>query len=160
MPKPITVGEVEDRFACFMRMHRRAMMGYFQSIGMFNGHPHILFHVRRTPGLTQNELAACMHVSPASIAISIRRFEDAGLVERRRDEQDGRVMHLYLTPAGEKMDAACAKGRDFMTETLYQGFTQGECEALYALLGKMIDNMQAACETMPAGDSAGKEDVT
>ncbi len=159
MPKPITVGEVEERFSRFMRLHRRTMMGYFQRIGMFNGHPHILFHVRRSPGLTQKELAERMNVSPAAIAISIRRFEDAGLVERRRDDRDGRVMHLFLTPAGEEMDAACAKGRDYMTATLYQGFTQEDYDALHALLGKMIDNMHSAGAALPSEELLGKDDM-
>lgn len=158
MTRPITLGEVEDRFAQFMRMHRRTMMGYFQRIGMFNGHPHMLFHIRRQPGLTQKALAERMHISPASVAISIRRFESAGLVERRRDDRDGRVVHLYLTLAGEEMDAACAKGRDYMMDTLYQGFSQEEQEALYALLGKMIDNMQTACGDIAPEETSGKDD--
>lgn len=151
MPQHVTTGELETRFARFMRTHRKTMRRYFQSIGMFNGHPHMLFHIRRSPGITQKELARHMEISPASVAISIRRLEGAALIRRERDEKDGRVMHLYLTPAGEEMDAACARGKEFLMNTAYQGFTQEEQDILYVLLDKMTQNLQAACESLPSG---------
>lgn len=76
----VSAGELEDRLALFMRTHRRAMHRYFQSVGMFNGHPHMLFHLAHSPGLSQKELAQRMEISPASVAISIRRLESAGLI--------------------------------------------------------------------------------
>ena len=148
MTQPITIQELEARFARFMRIHHKTMHRYFQSIGMFNGHPHMLFHIRRTPGITQKELAEHMEISPASVAISIRRLESASLIRRERDEKDGRVMHLYLTPVGEEMDRACAKGKEFLMNTAYRGFTAEEQNALAALLQKMTLNLQEACDTL------------
>ena len=132
-----------------MRIHHKTMRRYFQSVGMFNGHPHMLFHIRRTPGITQKKLAEHLEISPASVAISIRRLEGAALIRRQRDEKDGRVMHLYLTPAGEEMDKACAKGKDFLMNPAYRGFTQEEQDTLAVLLEKMTANLQEACETLP-----------
>ncbi len=142
--KPITE-QVEDRLFGFIRTHRNTMHRYFQSIGMFNGHPHLLVHLRRHPGITQRELAAMHSISPASVTISIKRLEAAGLVRR---EKQGRQMHLYLTDAGVAMDAACARGRDFMIEHLYEGLTEEELTTLYALLGKMTENLQRSCAAM------------
>ncbi len=145
MADKITTGQVEDRLFCFMRTHRCTMHRYFQSIGMFNGHPHMLAHLRRHPDITQHQLAKMLDISPASVTISIKRLEAAGLVRR---EKRGRQMHLTLTPQGEAMDTACAKGRDFMIEHLYQGLSPDELEMLYTLLGKMTDNLQRSCTTM------------
>ncbi len=147
MPKAVNVEALEDRFALFMRTHRRTMHRYFQSIGLFNGHPIMLFRIRQRPGLTQKELAEEMEISAASVAISVKRMEAAGLIERRRDETDARIIHLYLTPEGQKMDAACGKGRDFMIRTMYRDLTDEEKQTLYSLLEKMTDNLQSACDT-------------
>ncbi len=151
MPDRITAEQVEKRLFCFIHSHRSTMHRYFQSIGMFNGHPHMLFHLRRHPGSTQKELAEVMDISPASVTISIKRLESAGLVRR---EKQGRQMHLYLTPAGEAMDTACAHGREFMIEHLYQGLTEAELTTLHALLEKMTDNLQRTCAAM---DTAKEE---
>ncbi len=156
MATHITVAELDRWVARFMRMHHKTMRRYFHSIGMFNGHPHMLFHIRHTPGITQKELAAHLDVSPASVAISIRRLESAGLICRRRDEKDGRVMHLYLTDAGAEVDATCAKGKDFMIHTAYRGLTQEEQDTLHRVLQKMIDNLQDACASLPV---KGEDDL-
>lgn len=152
----VSAGELEDRLALFMRTHRRAMHRYFQSVGMFNGHPHMLFHLAHSPGLSQKELAQRMEISPASVAISIRRLESAGLICRRRDDRDARIWRLYLTPEGQAMDTSCARGRDFLVDTLYRGFTPEERQELYRLLDKMIVNLQAGCEALPPE----KEDIS
>lgn len=152
------VGALEDRMALFMRLHHRAMHRYFRSVGMFNGHPHMLFIIRHRPGITQKELAEVMEISPASVAISVRRSEEAGLIRRCRDERDGRVMHLYLTAEGERMDAACARGRDFLIAALYRDFTPEDRRALYALLEKMTNGLIAATADLPGvGDEEGRE---
>lgn len=143
------IGEVEDRLAAFMHQRRRTMHRYFCSIGLFNGHPPMLFHLRRQPGITQKELAQRMEISPASVTTSIRRMEAAGLVRREKDTADGRVTHLYLTDEGERMDAACASGRDFLIANLYRGLSPQETSTLYTLLDKMILNLQAAADTLP-----------
>lgn len=157
MSNTVTTEELEDRFAGFIRLHRNTMHRYFLSIGMFNGHPHMLFHIRRHPGITQGELATHLEVSAASVAISIRRLESAGLVRRQRDEQDGRVVHLFLTDDGVEMDAACARGRQFMIDSLYRGLTEEEQATLYALLGKLTGNLQEACAGLPQSAPCSNE---
>ena len=65
----------------------------------------LLLAIKGHPGEvppTVGELAdylACKHHSVVEL---INRAVDAGLVERRRDEDDHRVVHLLLTPLGEE----------------------------------------------------------
>ncbi len=148
----ITVGQLEDRFAAFMRLHRRTMHRYFQSVGMFNGHPHLLFHIRRQPGITPRELAAHMKLSAATVTVSVQRLETAGLVRREDDQKDRRVTHLYLTNEGMRMDEACSHGRDFLMDTVYKDFTDQEVATLYALLDKMTVNLQMGYKTLEGKD--------
>ena len=54
---PFATGMLDDRLALFIRTHHRTMHRYFQSVGMFNGHPHMLFHIAHSPGITQKALA-------------------------------------------------------------------------------------------------------
>ena len=145
MDDKITAAAVEGRLMGFIRTHRATMRRYFHSIGMFNGHPHMLFHLRRRPGMTQKELAAAMDISPASVAVSVKRLEAAGLVRR---EKQGHESRLHLTAEGEAMDAACARGRDFMIAHVYNGLTDGELATLDKLLTKMTANLQNTCAAM------------
>jgi DNA-binding MarR family transcriptional regulator len=51
----------------------------------------------RRPGLNVNDAAAALRLQPANVSTSVRALERRGLVERRRDEQDGRVVRLHPT---------------------------------------------------------------
>ena len=67
-------------------------------------------------------------------------------------------MHLYLTAEGERMDAACARGRDFLIAALYCDFTPEDRRAMYALLEKMTNGLIAATADLPGvGDEEGRE---
>ena len=58
----------------------------------------ILKRLSRTPGLSQNELAAIVEVEPITIGRLIDRLETRGLVERRPDPKDRRIHRLHLKP--------------------------------------------------------------
>ena len=61
---------------------------------------HLIFH---RPGISQTLAAERMGVTTASISASVRVLEEQGLIERRRDSQDARVMLLHLAPSGEQL---------------------------------------------------------
>jgi DNA-binding MarR family transcriptional regulator len=52
----------------------------------------------RRPGLSVNDVAAALRLQPANVSATIRTLEARGLVERRRDPTDGRVVRLTPTP--------------------------------------------------------------
>jgi DNA-binding MarR family transcriptional regulator len=140
----VTSEEVDEQLHEFMHTHRNVMRRFFQACGIFNGHPFMLFHIRRHPGLTQKQLADVMHISPASAAISLRRMEEAGLVARTPDERDGRVTHLTLTAEGQAMDDRCSRGKQFTADVLFRGFSDEERQQFSDMLNRMRDNLENA----------------
>lgn len=151
--------EVVDRqLLDFLHLHKDTMRRFFQNCGLFNGHPFHLFYIHTHPGVTQKELSEQLNVAPATIAISIRRLESAGLVERTRDTKDKRISHLSLTEKGIDMDNRCLKGKDFLIESLYKDFSEEELTTLSTLLKKMTNNLETAQNTMP--NLPKEEDIT
>src|SRR5262249_13020004 len=59
---------------------------------------HLVFH---RPGISQTVAAERLGVTTASVSTSVREMESQGLIERRPDPDDARVMLLYLAPFGE-----------------------------------------------------------
>ena len=53
----------------------------------------------RRPGLSVNETAAELRLAPANVSTALRALEARGLLERRRDSDDGRVVRLQPTTA-------------------------------------------------------------
>jgi DNA-binding MarR family transcriptional regulator len=61
---------------------------------------HLVFH---RPGISQTSVAERLGVTTASISTSVREMETQGLIERRPDPNDARVMLLFLAPYGEQI---------------------------------------------------------
>jgi DNA-binding MarR family transcriptional regulator len=50
--------------------------------------------------LSVSELGARLGLDSGTLTPLLKRLEDAGLVERRRDGEDERVVHVSLSPTG------------------------------------------------------------
>jgi DNA-binding MarR family transcriptional regulator len=51
----------------------------------------------RRPGCSVNDAAADLGLQPSNVSAAVRALVERGLVERRRDEQDARVVRLQPT---------------------------------------------------------------
>src|SRR5215510_2082416 len=61
---------------------------------------HLIAH---RPGISQTVVAERLGVTTASISTSVRELEAQGLIERRANPDDARVMLLHLAPFGEEI---------------------------------------------------------
>jgi DNA-binding MarR family transcriptional regulator len=76
-----------------------------RAVGLTPAQHQLLLAIKGHPGKaapTVGELAHYLASKHHSVVELIGRAEGAGLVERRRDEDDHRVVHLVLTPLGEE----------------------------------------------------------
>lgn len=78
-----------------------------------------LARLRELGGTTQNQLGRLTAMDPATIQGVVRRLVARGLVERRPNAADRRVMVLSLTAAGARVAReAVARARDITRATL------------------------------------------
>ena len=59
-----------------------------------------LLLIGRMPGISAGQLAATLHLHPATLTGVLARLERARLISRRADAADARRVHLTLTRAG------------------------------------------------------------
>jgi MarR family transcriptional regulator, organic hydroperoxide resistance regulator len=60
-----------------------------------------LFAIEQSPGTSQRSLADTLRQRESAVTGMVNRLAKAGLIERRRDDNDQRTRQLWLTPAGE-----------------------------------------------------------
>ncbi|CAN7315953.1 MarR family winged helix-turn-helix transcriptional regulator [Rhizobium sp. LjRoot258] len=63
-------------------------------------HLDILINLYRFEGISQQELARKLLVGRSNMSMLLPQMEKRGLIERRSDEKDKRVLRLFLTPEG------------------------------------------------------------
>ena len=64
---------------------------------------HMLGLLHRDPGISQKDLAERLQLTPAAISTSMREMVGFGLVDRRPDPHDARLMRLHLSRDGQEM---------------------------------------------------------
>jgi DNA-binding MarR family transcriptional regulator len=69
---------------------------------------------------TVTDLAERMELAQSTVTELVQRAEDAGLIERERSEDDGRVAHLRLTAEGERRLALAFRGSDSERRRLFE----------------------------------------
>ena len=124
-------------------IHRYRITKSASSVGLYFGQPMILDYVLQHDACTQKELAEAMHISAASIAVSIKRIEKAGLITRTPDETDSRKNHLSVTQKGKDAFMEFRKICDETDEAMFRDFTPEERETLHRLLVRLHNNLDS-----------------
>lgn len=109
-------------------------------------HVHVLSTLEIDGPLSMRELADSIGVSQASVTGIVDRMVERGLVGRRRDESDRRVIHVELSQAGHDMITGMADERrerlagllDQLTDEELTGYLAGS-RALRLARERLLD---------------------
>jgi DNA-binding MarR family transcriptional regulator len=97
-------------FAVFAlaRTHRALAATMLRGLGLFPGQEIMLLQLWDRDGQSQSELGETLGVDHSTVAKSVRRLADAGLISCQRSTADRRVTVVSLTPAGRALEAKVA----------------------------------------------------
>jgi DNA-binding MarR family transcriptional regulator len=141
------MGEFLTLFTRASKLMRGAADEAMSRHGVRVGQNLVLEVLWETDGLTPGELAELLHVSTPTVVKSVTRMASTGLVTRRRDEADRRLVHLYLTDHGRSVQTAVEAARDELERRATATLTDVERRHLVSALKKIISEMADATPT-------------
>lgn len=101
----------------------------------------VLARLARQGGLRQVDLADALDVEPITLCRMVDRLEEAGLVERRKDEKDRRAWRIHLTEkAGEVIQELQALSAEFYADAL-EGISEAEQTVVADVLARIRHNL-------------------
>ena len=109
-------------------------------IGLYYGQPPIIEYILYHDGCTQKNIAEHFNVTPASIALSTKRLQKAGYIEKKTDEHNLRCNSLHVTEQGKKVSRQWREELNSFTQNLFSRFTQEELETFCSFLKRMNEN--------------------
>ena len=112
-----------------------------EKLGILNSYRQLLFCLGRKAGGDQLELVRETHLKAPTISVTLKSMEADGLVVRKTDEKDARVIHVYLTEKGRQTDDRIREIHHELDRIMAAGIPQEELDALVSTLKKMRDNM-------------------
>ncbi len=102
------------------RAHRSRLTTLLAPHGIHPGQDQLLFAIWVEPGLRQAALAARLGVEPATVTRMLQRLEKSGLIERRADRHDGRVLRVHPTPRSRLIEPAVRRAWDQLDEMMVE----------------------------------------
>jgi len=90
---------------------------------------------------TTGELARALFVTQSAVTQTIDTLVRQSLVERRPDEDDRRVVRLWLSPDGRHLTKRLCDLRRRHIQSLVAKLTAGEIEALISIARKLTEQL-------------------
>ena len=128
-------------------MLRRSIERRVKSTGVYSSQHRILMHLNVHPNSTQAELAELLEVSPAAIAVSMKKLEKGGYIERRQDASDNRVLQVIITHKGRQVIEQSISIFKKMEADMFDGFSDLEMQQLEGLFERMYRNLEQKKKT-------------
>jgi DNA-binding MarR family transcriptional regulator len=105
---------------------------------------HILYALFERDDLVIKEIAERTSLSLSTLTGLLRSMEGAGLVERRRDETDGRAVRVTLTSLGRSLRERCYGLHAKLMGVLEKSLSRAEAGRLRELLGRVLESIEDA----------------
>ena len=127
--------------------------GAMRHHGLHLGQNHLLAALWEQDGRTPGEVAAARSVTTPTVVKMATRMTTAGLLTRRRDDRDNRLVRLWLTDAGRALQEPVEAERRSMEEKVTADLTEAEREHLLSALAKIHRSASGLL-----GETAGRID--
>ena len=125
----------------YAKEHRAVMQSYLDETGVYQAQHRLLMIISRWPNLSQKKLAETMEVSTATIAVSLKKLEKAGLITKTMDETDNRLNRIVITDRGNQVVKHSKQIFQSTEKRVFEGFTEEEKSTLTDFMERLHTNL-------------------
>jgi len=126
-----------------MRLYSRDFERHAAGLGLTIDQCRVLAHLARNEGTCQARLAELTDTDPMTLGRVVQKMEDAGLLERTADPEDGRAHRLRLRKAATPLLEEIWHCADLAREDAFAGFSADERRQMLALTQRLRANLDA-----------------
>ena len=134
-------GDVREQLVKIGAQMRKDYSDALRDINIHVGQDRALCQLWKEDGITQIQLSERMGCEPPTVSNMVKKLENYGLVERRRDKSDARISRVYLTDQGREIQNPISEVWNKQEEKLLQGIQEEEIVLVRSILQKMIHNL-------------------
>ena len=93
----------------------------------------------KAKGQTISDLAQELEVTLPSITVAVKKLEKKGYVQKRKSENDGRMVHVVLTRAGRRMEMIHSYFHKKMITAVLSTMQEEEKQQLFLAMRRLED---------------------
>lgn len=125
----------------FRKFYARRFAPLLEETGLTMREVHVLLFLANNPDYdTARDVTALRGLSKSQVSQAVDLLTAEGLLRRRSDERDRRVVHLTLTEEGAPLARECQRIQAECAQHMLAGLTEEERAQLLHLLGTVLDN--------------------
>lgn len=111
-------------------------------------HLDIMINLYRREGISQQELARKLLVGRSNMSMLLPQLEKRGLIERRADARDKRVLRLHLTEEGKAVTEEAMKIQTELIDTVMATASEDRClmvaDHMESIIGILVSDAEKA----------------
>ena len=124
------------------QMHRKKMERLLEGTGLHRAQHRLLMTLSEGKFESQAELAAVLEISTATVAVSLKKLERDGYIQKTTKKDESRAKFVSLTEKGEDVVARSREIFAYMDQSVIRGFSEEELVTLRKFLKQMYDNVK------------------
>lgn len=130
------------------RTLKRSIAKKVEKTGVYRSQHRLLMILGKHPDCSQTELAERLEISPAAVAVSLKKLEKSGFISRQCQENDNRVNQVVITEKGWKIIDLSTQYFKEMENAFLSDFSEEELKQLQSFLERMIKNGEDYYQTL------------
>ena len=132
----------QSKFVKLTHLYFRNTFCLFSEIGIHPKQIPLLCQLEKKEGMSPKEISENLHISAATVAVSMKRLEKTGVIERRSDQEDQRRIRIYLTERGRELIEKVRTCVEQNEKMIFQGFSESEMCLMKRFFDQMIANLE------------------
>ena len=146
LPRQSSLGYQVNHLA---RLLALALRRRIEALGVVPGQFAQLLALYEQDGLTQIELSRRVRIEQPTMAVTLKRMERDGLVERVPDPSDGRRALVMLTAHARRLEPELTAAAREVNAVALDGLSTSDIDGFMRTLDRLIANLEAEPAELP-----------
>ena len=126
------------------RLHHKLCEKRLEDLAIHRSQHMLLMHLAHSKEPpSQKELAAHLEISPAAVAVSLKRLEVEGYITRTAPKDDSRINEIAITEKGRSIVEESRHIFDGIDEEIFEGISATELSATIDVIRRIEANIKA-----------------
>ena len=123
------------------RAQRNLAAAALDALNIHVGQENLVYRLAAEEGVSQTQLASSLCLDASTVTKMLARLERDGVIERRTDAVDARILRVYLTAHGKTLVQPVLDVWQQMEERITHGMSEAEILLLRRLLLHIQSNL-------------------
>ena len=143
----LTLGEqLNHYFRRCNHLHKRIVDKNMVKAEVYASQHRIFTLLDHKPMMSQKEIATVMEVSTATVAVTLKKMEKSGYVEKIMDDEDNRFNKIKVTERGKEMMRQGFEIMERIDQATVQGFTEEELKQFTGFMERYYKRLEEMVE--------------